>query len=947
MGVAASASPALANGGPIVLDAEEPRNLAKRIWQRVAEKPDGVVRSYREDGNHKTQSRVALWQRSADIAAALARAGAKPATAVVILSDDILDFLPAFWACIRGGFLAVPLMSAAKDASYRGQADFDAALSLLQGCFVLADDAFVALAKDRTQVLAGVIPLSSVAPDKTWIDRDLPSDPLCLTATSGSSGRLKLVALSHSALIYRNYDSTRQPAPSGSHALGTFPLDTVTGQHAIYLHTDAVTQLPARLMTARPTAILDAVEQLGISVLTMTSSMIGRILEQDGRASRPRNLSCLQSIGVGAEPIAARLIHDFAHLLKNHGGNSNLLGAGYGTTETGALTVGSRDFLTANPVSPICLGPPRSGVAIRIVAEDRSVVSLDELGELEVLCPEKIFSGYWGDPDLTRDSFTPDGWWKTGDLGQLIDGQLYLHGRAKEVFIQNGKKFSFADIDAEMQNDLRPGDVAHAFTASRPGEADRLAVVFAVSEHSPTDGIADAIRTALARRFGLYPSVVFATEIHRIPRTTAGKVRRSLLNGLDSARPAARSVEYPNGLQAGGTASSFREHLKAIWNRGHKFLTTPTFALLRPVGNRRTSPRFNTSPEFRWQLPPALRSSLMSALETWPGERPTKSRVMLANNTGGTRPPLFWVFNTNLEIKQFATALGDDQPLYAFLSGVEITDYHEDDVQALALAYLSDITEVCPHGPFFIAGNCQGGIIALAIAEHALRRKRHVPLLVLMDWSFPLQPFSGSVLLVSGSDNFNHNAIRHFQRPELAWKRAFASFEFAEIPGGYAQGFDEGQVEVLIEVLTSRMRSALSKPSKILPASGYHGRITVDDVPRIMEPGSRATINVVVRQDSDVAWAPTEQSGLVVGSRWLDANGHVLKNISCRAALPAMAPNSFVALDMKIMAPDNAGQFTLNVELCEEGNRWFGAPEAGFRAAVFVSPGHLSASGRG
>ncbi len=243
-----------------------------------------------------------------------------------------------------------------------------------------------------------------------------------------------------------------------------------------------------------------------------------------------------------------------------------------------------------------------------------------------------------------------------------------------------------------------------------------------------------------------------------------------------------------------------------------EFFVEPTFeALLRLVQLGGTSPNSGElTSAIAWPLPAPLHERLSSVLETWPGQRSTASRTILTINAGGTKPPLFWVFNSFQEPVELAKALGPDQPLYAFRSGVDISDYSEDDIQAFALRYLSDVLYVCPEGPFFVGGNCQGAIIAVAIAQHALRRKRHVPLLVLMDWAFELQPYPGSVLLISGRDNFEHNSARRFHRPELAWKRAFASFEFAEIPGAYAEGFNKGPVEVLSHVLTTRMASALA-----------------------------------------------------------------------------------------------------------------------------------------
>src|SRR4051794_1492819 len=108
----------------------------------------------------------------------------------------------------------------------------------------------------------------------------------------------------------------------------------------------------------------------------------------------------------------AILAQDFARLLQRHGAPAGILSAGYGTTETGTLVTGSRDFLAYDPEQPVGLGRPRLGVSMRIVGDDGEILPVGEVGELEVRCPEKLFSRYW-DPNCPADEgSTADGWWR-------------------------------------------------------------------------------------------------------------------------------------------------------------------------------------------------------------------------------------------------------------------------------------------------------------------------------------------------------------------------------------------------------------------------------------------------------------------------------------------------------------------------------------------------------
>ena len=107
----------------------------------------------------------------------------------------------------------------------------------------------------------------------------------------------------------------------------------------------------------------------------------------------------------------------------------------------------------------VLLGTCAPGVEMRIVV-DGTVISEDEIGEVQVNCPQRNFSSYWGEPDATCQSFTDDGWWRTGDLGRLRGGMLSVHGRAKDVLVVSGKKFSLAEIDAEIETVVSAGDRA-------------------------------------------------------------------------------------------------------------------------------------------------------------------------------------------------------------------------------------------------------------------------------------------------------------------------------------------------------------------------------------------------------------------------------------------------------------------------------------------------------
>ena len=984
-----------ARGGDIALAPDEPISLAQRIAERVEARPDGVIRSYRGDGVHQARSRAALWRQAGDVAAALtaaAAAGTVPASFVVVLAEDILDFLPSVWGCLRGGFVPVALMGVARDAR---SGAFDALVASLGDPVIIVDDMFKGLIARMARPPSGrVVPLASVTPVAAWPDVPGIPDPAWLVATSGSTGRPKLAALSNRAVLFRNFAQRHSLGEALPNALGTFPLDGVTGQHAAFLHHDNWTQISSQLLMARPNAILDAVETCEIAAATLTTSMIRALLaaeaaEREQGSGRPRRLGSLRLVGLGAEPVSAGLVQAFATLLERHGADPGVLMAGYGTTETGSLVAGSRKLLTTPAAQPVCLGQPWHGVAMRIVDGSGTILPEGETGELEVSCPAKMFSGYWGDPELTNAAFTADGWWRTGDLGHLSEGELTLGGRAKDVLIQNGRKLSLTDIDAEIQRVLGFAGVGHGYlltgTDTR-GEA--LGIAFdtgqawgeeAGAEQAGAEPDAAAmIATAIVRSFGVQPQRVTWLAAERIPRTASGKVQRAALAEL-----ASQSIAPGLPTCTGAEAERSAARLGAIWSdvlgldRAARFddkffelggdslrALTLDLKIAEEFGFRVPSEAFFADPIFGtllwlvrqrlgsagdagrapgrdtgWPLSTAHRRNLLFALAHWPGERAAGDALIAGHHTGGDQPPLFWVFNDPNEAIWLAQAIGTRQPLYAMRSGYQLIDYREDEIQAFALSFVAEIEQLCPSGPLFVAGNCQGGVIALAIAQHLLRRKRHVPLLILMDFAFELQPYRGRVLMIAGADNANLNPRRAFARPDLAWARHFAACSFAEISGGYAEGFREAHIGSLVGALRDHMVGAIGEAPALLPESGYHAVIEGGSVPAELGAGERRTITVSVTNGSDIVWAATSASGLVISSRWLQTAGPLEQPPQPRARLPQLAPGESVTVRLRLVAPGTAGEFTVVLDVVEDGNRWFGGtgPDC-CTARVRVSP---------
>jgi len=228
-------------GPPLLIVPGTPNTVAANLAARVAQRPDGVIRNYGLAGLERSQSYAEMWHRSGHILAAMREFGIAPGQIVVLLIDDVVDFVPAYWACVRGGFIVAPLVSAARDRQ-RSRGALEQALSRLSNAILVADEVFAAVATDhaRRRGLRVLRLRISESNGGREAENGPHAEPLCLIPSSGSTGNLKLVALSHSSVLNRHFADRFEKQAS---YLGTVALDSVsTAQHGIFLRYGSWTQ---------------------------------------------------------------------------------------------------------------------------------------------------------------------------------------------------------------------------------------------------------------------------------------------------------------------------------------------------------------------------------------------------------------------------------------------------------------------------------------------------------------------------------------------------------------------------------------------------------------------------------------------------------------------------------------------------------------------------------
>ena len=166
------------------------------------------------------------------------------------------------------------------------------------------------------------------------------------------------------------------------------------------------------------------------------------------------------------------------------------------------------------------------GVGLRVVSDANQPLPVGEIGNIQVQGPN-VFKGYWRMPEKTAEEFTPDGWFKTGDVG-LVDARGYVSivGRSKDLIISGGYNVYPAEVEAAI-NEL-PG-VAESAVVGVPhpdfGEVGVAVLVARPGAQPDAEAIVAQLKTQLAN-FKI-PKRCFV--VAELPRNTMGKVQKNLL----------------------------------------------------------------------------------------------------------------------------------------------------------------------------------------------------------------------------------------------------------------------------------------------------------------------------------------------------------------------------------------------------------------------------------
>lgn len=538
----------LSHGAPLEADPALLTSLAATLRRAAVRSPEKGVRYIQPDGSDRLQTYPELMAEAGQFLGGLRAVGLKPGDKIIFQLHLNEDFVPAFWACMMGGFVPVPIsLPPGYDEPHNTLAKLQNAWTMLDRPVVLAGHELISGLERfaERQGLTGFRALSATtlrdtAPAGEWHE-SRADDLAVLLLTSGSTGLPKGVQLSHRNILSRSaaiaqFDRFDEKDVS----LNWMPLDHVGGLvmfhiRDVYLACDQI-QAPTNLVLANPLVWLNWIAKFHVTTTWAPNFAFGLINDQpDAIANGSWDLSSLRSILNGGEAIVSKTARRFLQLLAPHALLATAMKPAWGMSETSSGVTSSHLFSpsTTTDADPFVeVGGPIPGTSIRIVDRSGQLVPEGKIGSLQIK-GLSVTRGYYQNPELNAEVFTEDGWFITGDLGLLKEGRLTITGREKDVIIINGVNFHSHEIESIVEE---VEGVEVSFTAAcavrQPGEnTDRVAIFF-----SPTPGAAERlpelikrIRTAVVKKEALNPDYVIPVAKEAIPKTAIGKIQRTQL----------------------------------------------------------------------------------------------------------------------------------------------------------------------------------------------------------------------------------------------------------------------------------------------------------------------------------------------------------------------------------------------------------------------------------
>ena len=525
----------------------------------------------------------ALYDRARGILWHLQRVGARAGDKMIVFLNHNQQFIEGFWGALSGGIAPVPLAVGISDEHRH---------KLLRIAKLLGDPLLYTDSKNLERIGAFAASVGETAVYERLKRRTILADQLTdlsrpgetarpaagdtafIQFSSGSTSDPKGVVLTHGNVIANLRGATEAAGFNDRDvSLSWMPLTHdmgLIGKH-IFMFSNRIENylMPTELFIRRPLLWPKFASDKRATILSSPNFGYRHFLKVLGdRTLEGIDLAAARLIFNGAEPISVELCDEFMDRMAPYGLKRTAMFPVYGLAEAtlavsfpppgsayaarhfdrhrlsighqaGLVAAGTRDALALMSV-----GRPIPGTEVRIADESRAALPEGTVGHL-LIRGGNVTRGYYEAPEVNARTITPDGWLDTGDLGVVLDGELYVTGRAKEIIFVNGQNYFPHDLEAIAQQaaGLELGKVAAAGCRPAGAESDEL-TIFVLHRGAAADflPVAAEVTRLVNEHAGL--EVAHVVPVKRIPKTTSGKIQRvALENAFVAGEFAAEMAE--------------------------------------------------------------------------------------------------------------------------------------------------------------------------------------------------------------------------------------------------------------------------------------------------------------------------------------------------------------------------------------------------------------------
>lgn len=558
--------------------------------------------------------------------------------------------------------------------------------------------------------------------------------------TSGSTGAAKGVLLSNRMCLSKAYEV--------SSALNLSPLDRVGNALPISFGAGLNTVFAGILSgatvycrdprNAQSDSLVEWISAHALTTLHCSPSLVRSTFVAAKPAAVhavPDNIvSSLRYVTTYGEPLHAQDVTAF----RADSGSAATFVNWYATTEAGAIA--SHKYRVHDPLPNgfLSAGISPNGKSLDIVRSDGHIARRGEVGQIR-LTAECLADGYLDLPVQTRERFTTDSGYRrywTGDMGRIDErGVLQLVGRVDDAVKIRGYQVE----PAEVESALRSLDgLTDAFvTAHEDDSSTELEAFFVGGLFTEAD-----VRVALREQLPEWMVPKYITKLDALPRTERGKVDRAALPS------SAQRAQHASTTVLIGATENWLAHIVArelgltSVHRDDDFAELGATSLLTTKILVEIRLAFHVELAAEDLVDAMTVRTLAAVIDNRHASadrvtaRSNKNPVLIPLRSGGTGAPLFVVAGAGVPAVGLAPLARrlEGRPVYALQSkGLETRALPHRTIAGAARAYVREIQQVQPHGPYSLAGHSLGAWIALEMAEILRSRGEDVEHVILLD----------------------------------------------------------------------------------------------------------------------------------------------------------------------------------------------------------------------